>query len=78
MSGVELAAQLQQSPYREIPMLAISASPLMLELAKSSHLFVDTVAKPFDVRTFLDAVDRSARSRGHLGARDHEQVGAAD
>src|SRR5919199_6219202 len=49
MSGVELAAQLRKCGYDYTPMIAMSASPLMLEVAAGSHLFQGTLSKPFDL-----------------------------
>jgi CheY-like chemotaxis protein len=60
MSGVELAAQLRTCGFEETPMIAMSASPLMLELAAASKLFRQTVAKPFDITKLLDAIVASA------------------
>ena len=57
MTGVELAAHLRSSAYPETPMIAMSASRLMLEMASSSELFQHTIAKPFNLSTLLSLVE---------------------
>jgi DNA-binding response OmpR family regulator len=58
MSGVELAQQLQDNIPNCPPMIALSASRLMLGVAEKSALFVATVSKPFDIDTLLATVER--------------------
>lgn len=60
MSGVELVAQLRQTDYPHTPMIAMSASPLMLKVAVDSHLFQGTLSKPFDLAKLLGFVSQYA------------------
>lgn len=60
MSGVELAAQLRRCGFAHTPMIAMSASPLMLEVAAASDLFDGTLSKPFDLSKLLGLVSRYA------------------
>jgi CheY-like chemotaxis protein len=57
MSGIELAKQLRQGDYSETPMVAMSASPVMLHMAQSSGLFQNTIPKPFDLDALLHMVE---------------------
>jgi CheY-like chemotaxis protein len=61
MDGITLARRLRDDGFPRTPMLAISASPLMLRRAAESHVFEDVVSKPFDVETLLSTVDRHMR-----------------
>lgn len=58
--GIELARRLRQMGLERTPMVAMSASKGMLAAAETSALFDDTLAKPFDLSTLLDCVDRLA------------------
>lgn len=58
-NGVDLARQLRGA-FPEAPMIAMSASRLMLEVATKSGLFQESVAKPFNLSTLLDAIERVA------------------
>jgi DNA-binding response OmpR family regulator len=60
MSGVELAAQLRECGFANTPMIAMSASPLLLAVAAGSDLFDSTIAKPFDLSYLLDSIARFA------------------
>lgn len=60
MSGIELARRLRELGYLQEPMIAMSASPRMLNAAHRSGLFQETLAKPFDLSTLLDTVERYA------------------
>lgn len=60
ISGIELAAQLRKSGFPHTPMIAMSASPLLLEVANGSALFEATLAKPFDLSKLIDCVTRYA------------------
>lgn len=57
MSGVELAQQLTQTISNCPPMIALSASRLMLGVAENSGYFITTIAKPFDIEALLTAVE---------------------
>lgn len=58
MSGIELAEQLRERGYKDTPMIAMSASDLMVRIAAESRLFQDTLPKPFELSTLLDCVKR--------------------
>jgi two-component system alkaline phosphatase synthesis response regulator PhoP len=58
--GIELARRLRQMGLEQTPMVAMSASKGMLTAARTSDLFDDTLAKPFDLNALLDCVDRLA------------------
>jgi DNA-binding response OmpR family regulator len=57
MSGIELAQQLRAAGYTETPMLALSASPVMVSLAEQSGVFQATVTKPFDLEELLETIE---------------------
>lgn len=57
-NGIEVARQLREDGAPHIPMVAMSASSSMLDAASSSHLFEETLHKPFDLDRLLDTVDR--------------------
>lgn len=59
MDGITLAHRLQEAGFRNTPMVAMSASPSMLQLATDSHLFVRTLSKPFDIDALLGCVMQS-------------------
>lgn len=60
MTGIELASRLRESEFRDTPMIAMSASRLMLEMAAGSGLFDATVAKPFNLDTLVEAIEQYA------------------
>src|SRR5919202_1986464 len=62
ISGVELTQQLRAGRFPQEPMVAMSASPLMLELAAESRLFQEILSKPFDLSALLACVERYAGS----------------
>lgn len=55
-SGVQLAGQLRQSGFAHTPIIAMSASKILLHVAEESALFQETIAKPFDLSTLLESV----------------------
>jgi DNA-binding response OmpR family regulator len=57
MNGVELAERLRRCAYPDTPMIAMSASRLMLERASESGLFQEIMAKPFNLSTLLSRVE---------------------
>ena len=59
MDGVTLARRLQEDGFANTPMIAMSASPVRLQVATDSHLFVRTLSKPFDLDGLLGCVARS-------------------
>ena len=62
-SGIELARRIRQLGLDNTPIVAMSASPGMLTMAEASGLFDDTLAKPFDLNSLLDCVDRFVNAR---------------
>lgn len=58
ISGIDLARQIQVI-YPGTPLLAMSASRLMLEVACGSGLFDAHLAKPFDLPRLVEAVQAS-------------------
>jgi two-component system nitrogen regulation response regulator GlnG len=54
-SGIEMAAQVRDV-FPDAPLLAMSASRLMLEVAAGSGLFDAHLAKPFDLSYLLESV----------------------
>jgi CheY-like chemotaxis protein len=60
ISGVELAQQLRERGFAATPMIAMSASDLMIRLATESRLFQASVSKPFELSALLDCVKRYA------------------
>src|SRR2546421_7512014 len=48
-SGIEVAEQLRTARYFDTPMVAMSASRVMLDLAVATGLFQATLSKPFDL-----------------------------
>jgi len=59
MSGIEFTQQLRSAGYADTPMIAMSASRPMLEVAADSHLFQDTLRKPFDISTLMEVITRN-------------------
>src|SRR5450759_5264058 len=57
MSGIQLARRLRQHEYKDTPMIAMSASSSMLQLAEQSALFQHFLGKPFDLDALLQAVE---------------------
>jgi CheY-like chemotaxis protein len=59
-SGIEVAVRLRQGAFPSTPMVAMSASPLMMRFAEESGYFDAYLPKPFDAVVLLQAL-RSAR-----------------
>lgn len=57
MSGIELAQRLRTDGYRETPIIAMSASPTMLQVAEESELFHGSLGMPFELDGLLEAVE---------------------
>lgn len=55
INGVDLARRLRRI-HPDVPMLAMSASRYMMELAAVSGLFETLIAKPFNLITLTDAL----------------------
>lgn len=56
MSGIELARKIREGKFKSASLIAISASSVMLRLAKDSGLFQTTIQKPFDIDDLLGSV----------------------
>jgi CheY-like chemotaxis protein len=56
MTGIELAKRLREGPCREVAIIGFSASSAMLRHADESHLFQETIRKPFDLEYLLETV----------------------
>lgn len=56
-SGIELAQRLRERGLARAPMIGMSASPLMLQLAHRSGMFATTIDKPFEIDALLDTVE---------------------
>lgn len=57
-TGIELAERLRIAGFADTPMIAMSASKAMTQMASRSGLFQDTLYKPFDLSVLLDCVER--------------------
>jgi DNA-binding response OmpR family regulator len=53
LSGVEIAAELRGGDFADIPRIAISSSPFLLEIAEESDLFDHVLPKPLDLEQLL-------------------------
>lgn len=58
LDGLELARQLRCKGLQDTPMVAMSASPAMLQQAVASGLFHGVLPKPFDIDAVVQAVER--------------------
>ncbi|GAC1635429.1 MAG: hypothetical protein NVS4B2_22890 [Chloroflexota bacterium] len=58
MDGIKLAGWLRHNGFAHTPMVAMSASRIMLHFAGESNLFQDVVAKPFDIDRLIECVRR--------------------
>jgi len=63
MTGMELAEHLRAHGFAEAPMIAMSASESLVQIAARSGLFQETINKPFDIEDLIASVER------HLGSR---------
>jgi two-component system phosphate regulon response regulator PhoB len=61
-SGVELARRIRELGFVETPIIAISASRLMLEVARGSGLFADFIYKPFDLAQIVECLGTATAS----------------
>jgi DNA-binding response OmpR family regulator len=57
-SGIEVAIRLRDSGFGDTPMLALSASELMLSFAQQSGIFDACMTKPFDFDDLMGTVQR--------------------
>jgi DNA-binding response OmpR family regulator len=57
-SGIEVAQELRDDGFSRTPMIAMSASKLMIQVAQGTGLFQATLPKPFDLDELCGAIDR--------------------
>ena len=57
-SGIELAEKLRADGYADTPMIGMSASKLMRNVAAQSGMFTDTMDKPFEMDDLLANIRR--------------------
>jgi CheY-like chemotaxis protein len=55
-SGIEVADKLWMNGFGTTPMIALSASSVMVDLARQSPFFDVVLRKPFDMEELLDEV----------------------
>jgi DNA-binding response OmpR family regulator len=53
-SGLEVAQELRANGFGDIPMIGLSASPIMRDVADDSGLFACTLLKPFDFDELME------------------------
>jgi CheY-like chemotaxis protein len=58
-NGIEVAESLRRGGFPDSPMVAMSASKHMVAEAQGTGLFQETLGKPFDLDTLVDAVGRA-------------------
>jgi len=58
-SGIEVADKLWLNGFGTTPIIAMSASPVMNDLAHQTPFFVKVMRKPFDMDVLLGDVDRA-------------------
>lgn len=57
MDGIELALRLRTIGFEATPMIGISASNLMVDLGRDSHLFRAVLSKPFDLEILRETIE---------------------
>ena len=55
-SGIDVAEELRDHGFKHTPMVAMSASNIMRELAMHTDLFQASIGKPFDIDRFCDLI----------------------
>jgi CheY-like chemotaxis protein len=60
MSGIELARRLRAGAFADLVLVALSASASMLRRAADSHLFEETIQKPFELDHLVETLQRYA------------------
>lgn len=55
-SGIEVASSLQDHGFRDTPMIAMSASQVMMGFARSSGVFDAYIPKPFDFGELVSTI----------------------
>ena len=63
-SGIEVAQELRDHGFKDTPMVAMSASNIMRELAMHTDLFQASIGKPFDIDCFCDLIQTLLVSKG--------------
>lgn len=63
-SGIEVAVTLRDRGFPNTPIMAISASPLMLDFARQMGIFDDFLTKPFDLDRLLSSIQRLLERAG--------------
>ena len=58
ISGMQLAIELRNSGFLDTPMVAMSASPFIVDTARKSPVFQGVLAKPFDFEELLATIRR--------------------
>lgn len=58
ISGMQLAKELRNSSFPTTPMVAMSASPFIVDTVRKSGLFQEVLAKPFDFEELLTTICR--------------------
>lgn len=61
MDGIKLAGWLRENGLAHTPMIAMSASRIMLHFATTSNLFQAVVSKPFETDNLVECI------RAHVG-----------
>lgn len=56
-SGVEIAGELRSAGCTDTPMIAMSASRTMVEVALQSGLFQDAIHKPFELNELFEHIE---------------------
>lgn len=66
MSGIELAQRLRSAGFEKSPMVAMSASMLMLRAAAENGVFDAHFQKPFDLRALVATIQRLMREADEI------------
>ena len=74
MSGIELAEQLRRSAFPSTPMIAMSASWVMVKAAAESGLFQESLEKPFDIVRLLDCIELHVSPSTPVSAEDESRA----
>jgi CheY-like chemotaxis protein len=65
MTGIELAQTMCEQGYANTPMVGMSASRLMRQLAAESGLFAAVLDKPFELATLVSVLQRHLSDGAH-------------
>ncbi len=72
-SGIEVADQLWVNGFGAIPIIAMSASPIMIDLAGQTPFFESVLQKPFEMDAFLGEIHDVLRE--HIPSFESEAAG---